>query len=27
LVISKRLFDAMRQAKMKGFDFEIVEMV
>jgi hypothetical protein len=27
LVISKRLFDAMRQAKMKGFDFEVVEMV
>jgi hypothetical protein len=27
LVISKRLFDAMRQAGMKGFDFEVVEMV
>jgi hypothetical protein len=27
LVVSKRLFDAMRQAGMKGFDFEIVEMV
>lgn len=27
LVISKRLFDAMRQQKMKGFEFEIVEMV
>jgi hypothetical protein len=27
LVISKRLFDAMRQAEMKGFDYEAVEMV
>jgi hypothetical protein len=27
LVISKRLLDAMRQSKMKGFKFEIVEMV
>jgi len=27
LVVSKRLFDAMRQAGMKGFDFEVVEMV
>ena len=26
LVISKRLFDAMRQVKMKGFDFEVVEV-
>lgn len=27
LVISKRLFDALRQEKMKGFDFEVVEIV
>jgi len=27
LVISKRLFDAMRREGMKGFDFEVVEMV
>jgi hypothetical protein len=27
LVISKRLFDAMRQAGMKGYGFEVVEMV
>jgi hypothetical protein len=27
LVISKRLFDAMRETKMKSFQFEIVKMV
>jgi hypothetical protein len=27
LVVSKRLFDAMRQEEMRGFSFEIVEMV
>ena len=27
LLISKRLFDAMRKEGMKGFDFEVVEMV
>lgn len=27
LLVSKRLFDAMRQAGMRGFEFEVVEMV